>query len=48
MSEEKDNPYAYHLNSNLVLQADRSKIPRRDNESTGEPTSLWYSDLGNI
>ncbi|KAJ3338078.1 DEIH-box ATPase [Gonapodya sp. JEL0774] len=33
--------YQYTANSNLVLQADRSLITRRDNEPTGEAESLW-------
>jgi pre-mRNA-splicing helicase BRR2 len=33
--------YAYAANSNLVLQADRSQLPRRDNEPSGEPETLW-------
>ncbi|OLY81668.1 U5 small nuclear ribonucleoprotein 200 kDa helicase [Smittium mucronatum] len=33
--------YQYAANSNLVLQADRSELPRRVNEPSGEPESLW-------
>ncbi|OMJ14023.1 U5 small nuclear ribonucleoprotein [Smittium culicis] len=33
--------YSYAANSNLVLQADRSELPRRVNEPSGEPESLW-------
>ncbi|KAJ3286172.1 DEIH-box ATPase [Borealophlyctis nickersoniae] len=33
--------YQYTANSNLVLQADRSALPRRDQEPSGEPESLW-------
>ncbi|RKP15069.1 Sec63 Brl domain-containing protein [Piptocephalis cylindrospora] len=32
--------YQYAANSNLVLQADRSELPRRDQEPTGEPETL--------
>lgn len=32
--------YQYAAMSSLVLTADRSKIPRRDNEPTGEPETL--------
>lgn len=34
------NQYGYTANSNLVLQADRSALPRRDQEPSGEPESL--------
>jgi pre-mRNA-splicing helicase BRR2 len=37
----KASQYQYAANSNLVLQADRSQIPRRDQEPSGEPESLW-------
>lgn len=37
----KLNQYQYAANSSLVLQADRSGLPRRDQEPTGEPESLW-------
>lgn len=37
----KANQYQYAANSSLVLQADRSGLPRRDQEPTGEPESLW-------
>lgn len=40
-SGKKAGPdYSYAANHNLVLHTDRSNIPRRDNEPTGEPTSL--------
>ncbi|ORZ39296.1 pre-mRNA-splicing helicase-like protein BRR2 [Catenaria anguillulae PL171] len=32
--------YSYAANHNLVLTANRSELPRRDNEPTGEPTTL--------
>ncbi|RUS18546.1 Sec63 Brl domain-containing protein [Endogone sp. FLAS-F59071] len=35
------NQYQYTANSNLVLQADRSSLPRRDQEPSGEPDTLW-------
>ncbi|CAG8791368.1 8837_t:CDS:2, partial [Racocetra fulgida] len=35
------NQYQYTANSNLVLQANRSELPRRDHEPSGEPESLW-------
>ncbi|RUS26117.1 Sec63 Brl domain-containing protein [Jimgerdemannia flammicorona] len=35
------NQYQYTSNSNLVLQADRSILPRRDQEPSGEPDTLW-------
>ncbi|KAL1920366.1 uncharacterized protein VTP21DRAFT_743 [Calcarisporiella thermophila] len=35
------NQYQYTANSNLVLQADRSELPRRDHEPSGEPDTLW-------
>ena len=34
------NQYGYTANSNLVLQADRSALPRRDQEPSGEPETL--------
>ncbi|KAI8374185.1 Sec63 Brl domain-containing protein [Radiomyces spectabilis] len=37
----KANQYQYAANSSLVLQADRSGLPRRDQDATGEPDSLW-------
>ncbi|KAI7854305.1 Sec63 Brl domain-containing protein [Circinella umbellata] len=37
----KANQYQYAANSSLVLQADRSGLPRRDQEPTGEPETLW-------
>ncbi|KAI8147636.1 Sec63 Brl domain-containing protein [Fennellomyces sp. T-0311] len=37
----KQNQYQYAANSSLVLQADRSGLPRRDQEPTGEPETLW-------
>jgi pre-mRNA-splicing helicase BRR2 len=36
----KQSQYQYAANSNLVLDQDRSRIPRRDNEPTGEPETL--------
>ena len=33
--------YSYTANANLVLQADRSQLARRENEPTGEPETLW-------
>ncbi|CAG8839302.1 28270_t:CDS:2, partial [Racocetra persica] len=33
--------HQYTANSNLVLQANRSELPRRDHEPSGEPESLW-------
>lgn len=43
MAEElaRDRQYGYNINANLVLHADRSQLPRRDKEPTGEPESLW-------
>ncbi|RKP36137.1 hypothetical protein BJ085DRAFT_33418, partial [Dimargaris cristalligena] len=37
----KNSQYQYAANSNLVLQADRSGLARRDKEATGEPETLW-------
>ncbi|KAI8064474.1 Sec63 Brl domain-containing protein [Gongronella butleri] len=37
----KASQYQYAANASLVLQADRSKLPRRDKEPTGEPETLW-------
>ncbi|OZJ03702.1 hypothetical protein BZG36_03306 [Bifiguratus adelaidae] len=37
----QQNQYGYTANSNLVLQADRSSLPRRDQEPTGEAETLW-------
>ncbi|CAG8675083.1 6955_t:CDS:2 [Cetraspora pellucida] len=37
----RGNQYQYTANSNLVLQANRSELPRRDHEPSGEPESLW-------
>ncbi|RKP06269.1 hypothetical protein THASP1DRAFT_18681 [Thamnocephalis sphaerospora] len=37
----KQSQYQYAANSNLVLDQDRSRIPRRDNEPTGEPETLY-------
>ncbi|KAI9030984.1 Sec63 Brl domain-containing protein [Phycomyces nitens] len=37
----KANQYQYAANSSLVLQADRKGLPRRDQEPTGEPETLW-------
>lgn len=37
----KTQQYQYTANSNLVLQADRSFLPRRDQEPSGEPESLY-------
>ncbi|KAG0308854.1 DEIH-box ATPase [Dissophora globulifera] len=37
----KDQQYQYALNSNLVLQSNRSDNPRRGNEPTGEAESLY-------
>ncbi|KAJ3372967.1 DEIH-box ATPase [Allomyces arbusculus] len=40
-SGERQQPdYSYGANHNLVLQTDRSALPRRDNEPKGEPESL--------
>ncbi|ORX98893.1 Sec63-domain-containing protein [Basidiobolus meristosporus CBS 931.73] len=36
----KASQYQYTQNSNLVLQADRSALPRRDQEPSGEPETL--------
>src|SRR5438309_1905744 len=38
---ERGNNYKYKANSNLVLKANRSELPRRDHEPSGEPESLW-------
>ncbi|KAG5463540.1 MAG: pre-mRNA splicing factor, partial [Olpidium bornovanus] len=38
---EKTKQYQYTANSNLVLQADRNSLPRRDQEPSGEPESLY-------
>lgn len=38
---QKQTQYKYTANSNLVLQADRSSLPRRNQEPSGEPESLW-------
>ncbi|KAI9105295.1 Sec63 Brl domain-containing protein [Phlyctochytrium arcticum] len=38
---QRANQYQYTANSNLVLQADRSALPRRDQEPSGEPETLW-------
>ncbi|CAG8581624.1 7898_t:CDS:2 [Paraglomus occultum] len=47
----RGNQYQYTANSNLVLQANRSELPRRDHEPSGEPESLWGKinpkDFGN-
>ncbi|KAI8357996.1 Sec63-domain-containing protein [Mortierella sp. GBAus27b] len=47
----KDQQYQYALNSNLVLQSNRSDNPRRGNEPTGEAESLFGridpKDFGN-
>jgi pre-mRNA-splicing helicase BRR2 len=37
----KANQYQYAATSSLVLQANRKGLPRRDQEPTGEPDSLW-------
>ncbi|ORX48547.1 Sec63-domain-containing protein [Hesseltinella vesiculosa] len=37
----KASQYQYAANASLVLQADRSSLPRRDQEPTGEPETLW-------
>lgn len=37
----KANQYQYASNSSLVLQANRKGLPRRDQEPTGEPDTLW-------
>ncbi|CAO3589811.1 unnamed protein product [Absidia cylindrospora] len=37
----KQSQYQYAANASLVLQADRSGLPRRDQEPTGEPETLW-------
>jgi pre-mRNA-splicing helicase BRR2 len=37
----RDYQYAYAANANLVLQVDRSQLPRRDKEPSGEPETLW-------
>jgi pre-mRNA-splicing helicase BRR2 len=39
MSDEP-HPYSYIANANLVLKPDRSQLPKRTNEPTGEPESL--------
>ncbi|KAJ3210004.1 DEIH-box ATPase [Dinochytrium kinnereticum] len=38
---QRNQQYQYTANSNLVLHADRSNLPRRDQEPTGEPESLF-------
>jgi len=38
---QKQTQYQYTANSNLVLQADRSSLPRRNQEPSGEPETLW-------
>ncbi|KND04164.1 ATP-dependent RNA helicase BRR2 [Spizellomyces punctatus DAOM BR117] len=38
---QRAQQYQYTANSNLVLQADRSALPRRDQEPSGEPETLW-------
>ncbi|TPX60239.1 hypothetical protein PhCBS80983_g01906 [Powellomyces hirtus] len=37
---QRAQQYQYTANSNLVLQADRSALPRRDQEPSGEPETL--------
>ncbi|KAG2231539.1 Sec63 Brl domain-containing protein [Thamnidium elegans] len=37
----KANQYQYAATSSLVLQANRKGLPRRDQEPTGEPDTLW-------
>ncbi|KAI8977390.1 Sec63 Brl domain-containing protein [Mycotypha africana] len=37
----KASQYQYAATSSLVLQANRKGLPRRDQEPTGEPDSLW-------
>ncbi|KAJ3033781.1 DEIH-box ATPase [Rhizophlyctis rosea] len=37
---QRNQQYQYTANSNLVLQADRSALPRRDQEPSGEPETL--------
>lgn len=37
----RQQQYNYSQNSNLVLKADRSLIPRREHDASGEPESLW-------
>ncbi|KAL7750398.1 Pre-mRNA-splicing helicase BRR2 [Sorochytrium milnesiophthora] len=37
----RSTQYQYTANSNLVLTADRSQLPRRDHEPTGESESLY-------
>jgi pre-mRNA-splicing helicase BRR2 len=39
-SSRKEPDYSYAANHNLVLMTDRSALPRRDNEPTGEPETL--------
>jgi hypothetical protein len=38
---QRNQQYQYTANSNLVLHTDRSSLPRRDQEPTGEPETLW-------
>ncbi|KAI8851535.1 Sec63 Brl domain-containing protein [Chytridium lagenaria] len=38
---QRNQQYQYTANSNLVLHADRSALPRRDQEPSGEPESLY-------
>lgn len=38
---QRHQQYQYAANSNLVLQVERSSLPRRDNEPSGEPETLW-------
>ncbi|KAJ3095037.1 DEIH-box ATPase [Phlyctochytrium planicorne] len=38
---QRNQQYGYTANSNLVLHADRSALPRRDQEPTGEPETLY-------
>jgi len=42
MAEEiaRQTAFEYRVNSNLVLQADRSLLPRRGDEPSGEPETL--------
>jgi pre-mRNA-splicing helicase BRR2 len=37
----KANQFQYAATSSLVLQANRKGLPRRDQEPTGEPETLW-------
>ncbi|KAJ3182114.1 DEIH-box ATPase [Irineochytrium annulatum] len=37
---QRQSQYQYTANSNLVLHADRSALPRRDQEPSGEPETL--------